>query len=125
VSGMPAGAGAVSLAGGTGVAELASFAGGETVVGLAAVDGLAAGSSGLAGGSGGLALGTAEGVVKRVLPDYPQNRDEFELITLKGGAPVVGAVELARESGEVVVITSAAQRAAAPGPSSPAPRPAA
>src|SRR5262249_10960774 len=109
VSGMPAGAGAVSLAGGTGVAELASFAGGETVVGLAAVDGLAAGSSGLAGGSGGLALGTAEGGVKRVLPDYPQNRDEFELITLKAGDRVVGAVQLSGESDGLVFITSDAQ----------------
>jgi DNA gyrase subunit A len=69
---MPPGAGAVSLAGGTPVTEFASFDRGETVVGLAAVDSLA-------GGSGlGLALGTAEGVVKRVLPDYPQNRDEFD-----------------------------------------------
>ena len=42
----------------------------------------------------GVALGTAEGVVKRVLPDYPQNRDEFELITLKDGDRVVGAVQL-------------------------------
>src|SRR5207248_1008797 len=65
---MPPGAGAVSLAGGTPVTEFASFDRGETVVGLAAADGVA---------GAGLALGTAEGVVKRVLPDYPQNRDEF------------------------------------------------
>ena len=31
----------------------------------------------------GLALGTAGGVVKRVLPDYPQNREEFEVISLR------------------------------------------
>ena len=36
---MPPGAGAVSLAGGTPVSEFASFGRGETVVGLAAVDG--------------------------------------------------------------------------------------
>ena len=100
---MPPGAGAVSLAGGTPVTEFASFDRGETVVGLAAVDSLA-------GGSGlGLALGTAEGVVKRVLPDYPQNRDEFELITLKAGDRVVGAVQLSGESDELVFITSDAQ----------------
>jgi DNA gyrase subunit A len=65
---------------------------------------------GLVGGSGfGLALGTAEGVVKRVLPDYPQNRDEFELITLKPGDRVVGAVQLSGESDELVFITSDAQ----------------
>src|SRR6185312_9984687 len=100
---MPPGAGAVSLAGGTPVTEFASFDRGETVVGLATVDSLA-------GGSGlGLALGTAEGVVKRVLPDYPQNRDEFELITLKPGDRVVGAVQLSGESDELVFITSDAQ----------------
>jgi DNA gyrase subunit A len=97
---MPPGAGAVSLAGGTPVTEFASFDRGETVVGLAAVDSLA---------GGGLVLGTAEGVVKRVLPDYPQNRDEFELITLKPGDRVVGAVQLAGEPDQLVFITSDAQ----------------
>jgi DNA gyrase subunit A len=101
---MPPGAGAVSLAGGTPVSEFASFARGETVVGLAAVDGAGSGGSG-----SGLALGTAEGVVKRVLPDYPQNRDEFELITLKAKDRVVGAVQLSGESDELVFITSDAQ----------------
>jgi DNA gyrase subunit A len=48
-------------------------------------------------------------VVKRVLPDYPQNRDEFELITLKDGDRVVGAVQLPAESAELVFITSDAQ----------------
>ena len=100
---MPPGAGAVSLAGGTPVSEFASFGRGETVVGLAAVDG-AAGDL-----RAGLVLGTAEGVVKRVLPDYPQNRDEFELITLKPGDRVVGAVQLSGESDELVFITSDAQ----------------
>ena len=101
---MPPGAGAVSLAGGTPVSEFASFGRGETVVGLAAVDGGRRRVLGL-----GLALGTAEGVVKRVLPDYPQNRDEFELITLKAGDRVVGAVQLSGESDELVFITSDAQ----------------
>jgi len=96
---LPPGAGAVSLAGGTPVSEFASFPGEETVVGLACVDSPGAG----------VALGTAEGVVKRVLPEYPQNRDEFELITLKDGDRVVGAVQLAAESDELVLITSDAQ----------------
>jgi DNA gyrase subunit A len=48
-------------------------------------------------------------VVKRVLPDYPQNRDEFELIALKPGDRVVGAVQLSAESDELVFITSDAQ----------------
>jgi DNA gyrase subunit A len=96
---MPPGAGAVSLAGGTPVSEFASFPADETVVGLASVDAPGAG----------ITLGTAEGVVKRVLPEYPQNRDEFELITLKDGDRVVGAVQLAAESDELVFIASDAQ----------------
>ena len=97
------GAGAASLAGGTPVTEFTALSAGETVVGLASVDTPGAG----------VALGTAEGVVKRVLPDYPQNRDEFELITLKDGDRVVGAVQLSGqlsgESAELVFITSDAQ----------------
>jgi DNA gyrase subunit A len=94
---------AQSLSGGIPVPELVSLEPGETVVALAALD----------PGSG-VALGTASGVVKRVLPDYPQNRDEFELITLKDDDRVVGAVELSgalsAESGtELVFIASDAQ----------------
>ncbi len=100
---MPPGAGAASLAGGTPVTEFTTLAPGEAVVGLACVDTPGAG----------VALGTAEGVVKRVLPDYPPNRDEFELITLKDGDRVVGAVQLSGqpsgESAELVFITSDAQ----------------
>jgi DNA gyrase subunit A len=48
-------------------------------------------------------------VVKRVLPEYPQNRDEFELIALRPGDRVVGAVQLSGESDELVLITSDAQ----------------
>ena len=48
-------------------------------------------------------------MVKRVLPDYPQNRDEFELIALKAGDRVVGAAQLSGESDELVFITSDAQ----------------
>ena len=94
---LPPGAGAVSLAGGTPVAEFAVLERGETVVGLCPVNGA------------GVALGTAEGVVKRVLPDYPQNRDEFELITLRAGDRVVGAAQVDSEAAELVFITSDAQ----------------
>ena len=91
--------GAASLAGGTAVTEFAALERGETVAGLCPVD----------GNGGGLALGTAEGVVKRVLPEYPQNRDEFELISLRPGDRVVGAVQLSGESDELVFMTSDAQ----------------
>jgi DNA gyrase subunit A len=93
------GGGAASLAGGAAVGEFAELERGETVVGLCAVD--SAGAS--------LALGTAGGVVKRVLPDYPQNRDEFELIALRSGDRVAGAASLSAESDELVFITSDAQ----------------
>jgi DNA gyrase subunit A len=96
---LPPGAGAASLAGGTPVTEFAVLERGETVAGLVCVDAPGAGA----------VLGTAEGVVKRVVPDYPQNRDEFELITLKDGDRVVGAVQLSGESAELVFITSDAQ----------------
>jgi DNA gyrase subunit A len=93
------GGSATSLAGGAAVGEFAELERGETVVGLCAVD----------PDGGGVALGTAGGVVKRVLPDYPQNRDEFELIALRSGDRVVGAVSLSAESDELVFITSDAQ----------------
>jgi DNA gyrase subunit A len=95
--GLPPSAGAASLAGGTAVGEFAALEPGETVAGLCPVD------------SAGVALGTAEGVVKRVLPEYPQNRDDFELIALRPGDRVVGAVPLSGETDELVFITSDAQ----------------
>jgi DNA gyrase subunit A len=91
------GSGAASLAGGTAVGEFAALERGETVAGLVSVNGA------------GIALGTAEGVVKRVLPEYPQNRDDFEVIALRPGDRVVGAVQLSEESAELVFITSDAQ----------------
>jgi DNA gyrase subunit A len=96
---LPPGAGAASLAGGTPVGEFAELSPGETVAGLCPVDAVGAG----------LALATAEGVVKRVLPEYPGNRDDFELISLRDGDRVVGAVQLSDESCELVFITSDAQ----------------
>ena len=54
-----------------------------------------------------LALGTKQGVVKRVVAEYPP-KDEFELITLKDGDSVVGAA-VATDSDELVFVTSDAQ----------------
>ncbi|CNE39259.1 DNA gyrase subunit A [Mycobacterium tuberculosis] len=88
-----------SLAGGAPVAEYVELEPNETVVGIAAV-----GEEG-----GGLALGTAHGVVKRVVPDFPTHRDEFEVITLKEGDRVVGAVQLLSEDQHLVFITTDAQ----------------
>ncbi len=90
------------LSGGAPITEFVSTERGETVVAIVAAD--AAGA--------GLAIGTAHGVVKRVAPDYPQNLTDFEVIALKDGDRVVGAVQLGEEGEEeqdLVFITSDAQ----------------
>jgi DNA gyrase subunit A len=96
---VPPSAHSPALAGGAPIAEFVGLEAGETVAGLAAPE--AAG--------GGLALGTAAGVVKRVAPDYPANATEFEVISLKDGDRVVGAVQLPSEDADLVFITSDAQ----------------
>lgn len=55
-----------------------------------------------------LALGTRNGVVKRVNPDYPLNRDEFEAISLKDKDEVIGA-GVCEDDDELVFITAGAQ----------------
>ncbi|HZX99663.1 MAG TPA: DNA topoisomerase IV subunit A [Dermatophilaceae bacterium] len=57
----------------------------------------------------GLAIGTAQGVVKRVTTDYPGNKDDWEIISLKAGDQVVGAIELRTGDEDLVFITSDAQ----------------
>ncbi|HLS45031.1 MAG TPA: DNA topoisomerase IV subunit A [Ornithinicoccus sp.] len=57
----------------------------------------------------GLALGTRSGVVKRVNPDYPANRDEFEVISLRDDDEVVGAVDLSTGTEDLVFVTDDAQ----------------
>lgn len=54
-----------------------------------------------------VALGTKQGVVKRVVADYPP-KDEFELISLKDGDSVVGAA-VSSDTDEVVFVTNDAQ----------------
>ncbi|MFF4617823.1 DNA gyrase/topoisomerase IV subunit A [Nonomuraea jabiensis] len=96
---LPTTANPPSLSGGHPVSEYVSLQPDEKVVGLGSLD----------PDGPGLALGTAQGVVKRVVPDYPANRDDFEVITLKDGDTVVGAVELVSESHDLVFISSDAQ----------------
>ncbi len=96
---LPPSAHSPSLAGGAPVTEFVALAAGETVVGLAAPD--AAGA--------GLVLGTAGGVVKRVAPDYPGSSSEFEVISLKPGDRVIGAVQLTTEDCDLVFISTDAQ----------------
>jgi DNA gyrase subunit A len=87
------------LSGGVPVSDFVTLDDGETVVGVAAAEEAGAG----------LVLGTAQGVVKRVAPDYPQNAAEFDVISLKDGDQVIGAVQLPEERHDLVFITSDAQ----------------
>ncbi|MFE4633639.1 DNA topoisomerase (ATP-hydrolyzing) subunit A [Streptomyces sp. NPDC056773] len=91
---------APNLAGGAPVSEfLSGLEADEQVICLTSLD-----ESGQ-----GLALGTEQGVVKRVVPDYPANKDELEVITLKEGDRIVGAVELRTGEEDLVFITDDAQ----------------
>jgi DNA gyrase subunit A len=96
---LPPSAHSPALSGGAPLSEFVSTDPGETVVAVVAADEAGAG----------LALGTAQGVVKRVAPDYPQSATEFEVISLKDGDRVIGAVQLAGEEQDLVFITSDAQ----------------
>ncbi|MFD8720187.1 DNA topoisomerase IV subunit A [Streptomyces sp. Ag109_O5-1] len=96
---LPETATAPNLAGGAPLSEFLSLEDGETVVCLTTLD----------ESSPGLALGTEQGVVKRVVPDYPSNKDELEVITLKEGDRIVGAVELRTGEEDLVFITDDAQ----------------
>ncbi len=91
--------GAPALSGGTPLAAHVELDRDEEVLCLADLD----------EGAAGLALGTAAGVVKRVVPDYPANRDSCELIALKPGDRVVGAGPVLAEDDDLVFVTSDAQ----------------
>ncbi|MGW3509275.1 DNA gyrase/topoisomerase IV subunit A [Streptomyces sp. NPDC000994] len=90
---------APNLAGGAPLAEFVTLEDDETVVCLTTLD----------ESSPGLALGTEQGVVKRVVPDYPSNKEELEVVTLKEGDRIVGAVELRTGEEDLVFITDDAQ----------------
>jgi DNA gyrase subunit A len=96
---IPVTAGALSLSGGAPISEFLELASGERVLAL----------SSLRADAPGVALGTAQGVVKRVTPDYPGSRDAWELIGLKDGDEVIGAVELETGTEDLVFVTDDAQ----------------
>src|SRR5258708_926483 len=93
---------------GTALTEFVTLQPGEQVLALAVLPAEGADDAD-SGAQGGIALGTANGTVKRVQPDYPANRDDFELITLKDDDRVVGAVQLSGEDADLVFITTDAQ----------------
>ncbi len=88
-----------NLSGGAPLAEFVSLEDDEDVVCLTTLD----------ESSPGLALGTEQGVVKRVVPDYPSNKEELEVITLREGDRIVGAVELRTGEEDLVFISDDAQ----------------
>jgi DNA gyrase subunit A len=88
-----------NLSGGAPLAEFVSLEGDETVICLTTLD----------ESSPGLAIGTEQGVVKRVVPDYPTNKGELEVIGLRDGDRIVGAVELRTGEEDLVFITDDAQ----------------
>ncbi|MER5742050.1 DNA topoisomerase IV subunit A [Streptomyces sp. NPDC002225] len=90
---------APNLSGGAMVTEFLTLESDESVVCLTTLD----------ESSPGLAIGTLQGVVKRVVPDYPANKDELEVIALKEGDRIVGAAELRTGEEDLVFITSDAQ----------------
>ncbi len=96
---LPPSAHSPALSGGAPVSEFVTTGPSETVVAIVAADFAV----------GGLALGTAQGVVKRVAADYPQNAAEFDVIALRDDDRVVGAVQLDNDDAELTFITSDAQ----------------
>ncbi|MGA5115544.1 DNA gyrase/topoisomerase IV subunit A [Streptomyces pseudogriseolus] len=88
-----------NLSGGAPLAEFVSLEDDEQVVCLTTLD----------ESSPGLAIGTQQGVVKRVVPDYPSNKEELEVISLKEGDRIVGATELRTGEEDLVFITDDAQ----------------
>lgn len=88
-----------NLSGGAPLAEFVPLEGDETVICLTTLD----------ESSPGLAIGTEQGVVKRVVPDYPSNKGELEVIGLRDGDRIVGAVELRTGEEDLVFITDDAQ----------------
>ncbi|HLR57340.1 MAG TPA: DNA topoisomerase IV subunit A [Beutenbergiaceae bacterium] len=89
---------APSLAGGIPVTELITLAAGERVVGLAP----------LADSEAPITLGTRDGVVKRVRPDWPARAEDWSIISLKEGDEVIG-IGTAADDDDLVFITDNAQ----------------
>ncbi|MEU8998060.1 DNA topoisomerase IV subunit A [Streptomyces caniferus] len=96
---LPETAAAPSLSGGAQLSEFLTLEDDEELICLTTLD----------ESSPGLALGTEQGVVKRVVPDYPAHKEELEVITLRDGDRIVGAVELRTGEEDLVFVTNEAQ----------------
>ncbi|MCA4132725.1 DNA topoisomerase (ATP-hydrolyzing) subunit A [Arthrobacter sp. M4] len=90
VSGIP------NLTGGVPAKDFVTLPKGETLVAFVPLDTV-------------LAMGTAQGIIKRVQPEYPLNREDWEIITLKDKDHVVGIAPAAEDESDLVFITRQAQ----------------
>jgi DNA gyrase subunit A len=88
--------GALSLRGGAPASEFAELQRGERVLGLSA----------LPDDGPGIALATRQGTVKRVTPEWPAKGEAVEIVALRPGDEVVGAVELTDGEEELVLFAS-------------------
>ncbi|QDW29515.1 DNA topoisomerase IV subunit A [Arthrobacter sp. KBS0702] len=93
---LPPTSGTPNMAGGVPARDFITLLKGETLVAFAPLDQV-------------LAIGTAQGVVKRVQPDYPLNREDWEVIALKDKDTVVGVEPAAGDDVELVFVTRQAQ----------------
>jgi DNA gyrase subunit A len=96
---LPSTANAPHLQGGAPISEFLVLAPEERVLCLSTLD----------PDSVGLALGTAAGVVKRVAPDHPANKDAWDVVRLDESDEVVGGVELRTGDEELVFVSTSAQ----------------
>ena len=93
---LPPMSGLPNLAGGVPAKDFITLLKGETLVAFAPLDTV-------------LAIGTAQGVVKRVQPDYPLNREDWEVIALKDKDTVVGVEPAGSDDVDLVFLTRQAQ----------------
>ncbi|MBY9073606.1 DNA topoisomerase IV subunit A [Nocardioides sp. WL0053] len=96
---LPSTANAPHLQGGAPVSEFLSLETDERVLTLSSFD----------TDSPGLALGTRNGVVKRVNPEYLSNKDDWEVIRLAEDDELVGAVELRTGEEQLCFLTADAR----------------
>ena len=89
-------AGAPVLNSGVKVSEVVSLAKGEKLVGLVPLNEV-------------LALATANGVIKRVNPEYPLNQAEWDVIKLKPKDAVVAAAACASDDNALTLVTQDAK----------------
>lgn len=92
---LPSASGLPNLTGGVPSKEFITLLKGESLVSLVPLDSV-------------IALGTEQGVVKRVNPEYPLNREDWDVIALKPKDRVVGATAVG-DGDRLVFITAKSQ----------------